>query len=387
MSEINLNYAATSNKKPMAMIDAMTAYLRANNFNPSGRGGPVDHIELDCRMALAKLFGIKNAGDMVNIIFTASATQSLHMIINGALKQGDHVLSTSLEHNAVARPLTLLEKKGIIEVTYLPCEKGETLDPDLIKRHVRPGTRLMIMTHASNVNGAVLPYEDCAKAAKELGLNFVLDAAQTAGLIDIDFERSDIDALVFTGHKTLMGPVGTGGFILKKAFAERLEPVISGGTGSLSHLLEHPEFMPDKFQAGTPNTLGILGLSASVSFISETGSSNILAHEMRLTDMFIEGIRQEGIIIYGPKERVPIVSFNIEGVDNGVLEGVLYHKFTIAARSGLHCSPLAHKSLGTYPTGALRISFGYFNTVSEVEYAIEAINKIISNKGEVEKWI
>jgi len=387
MKEINLNNAATSGKKPDIAIEAMVNYIKANDFKAAGRGGGADFIELEGRLALAGLFGITKDDDLLNIIFTSSATMSLNMIINGALKKGDHVITTSLEHNAVARPLALLEEKGIIELTYMPCEKDGNIDVSSLAAYIKPNTKLMIMTHASNVTGAILPYEHCAKIAKEHGVNFVLDAAQTAGLIDINFERSDIAALVFTGHKTLMGPVGTGGFIIKSRFAEILEPFISGGTGSISHLLKHPEFMPDKFSAGTPNTLGILGLTASVNFINKTRPANILKHELALMEQFIDGVSCEDIIIYGPSERVPLLSFNIKGVDNGILEGVLYNKFNLASRSGLHCSPLAHKSLGTYPKGALRISFGYFNTADEVSYAIEAINKIIKNKEGIEKWI
>jgi len=384
MNEINLNYAATSNKKPQQMIKAMTDYLAFNNFKSSGRGGGADFIEFEGRLALGKLFNVKKTE---NIIFTQNATLALNMIINAALKPGDHVLSTSLEHNAVSRPLELLAKKELISVTYLPCDKGEAFDSELIKSHIKPNTKLMVMIHASNVSGAILPYEACAKIAKEHGLIFILDAAQTAGLIDIDFDNSDIDALVFTGHKTLMGPTGTGGFVLKPNFALNLEVLILGGTGSNSHSLEHPDFMPDKFQAGTPNTLGILGLSASVSYIMDIGINNIWKHEIKLTNMFIEGIKEEGVIIYGPEVRVPIVSFNIKGVDNGILEGVMHNKFGIGTRSGLHCSPLAHKSIGTYPHGALRVSFGYFNTADEVKYAIEVVNKIVKNKEEIEKWI
>ena len=384
MDEINLNYAATSNKKPKKMIDTMSGYLSANNFKSAGRGSDADFIELEGRIALGKLFKAKKTE---NIIFTQNATIALNMIINGALKPGAHVLSTSLEHNAVSRPLELLAKKDMIEVTYLPCERGEAFDAEIIKSHIRPNTKLMVMTHASNVTGAILPYESCAKIARENNILFALDAAQTAGLIDIDFDSSDIDALVFTGHKTLMGPTGTGGAILKPGAAKGLEALISGGTGSNSHSLEHPDFMPDKFQAGTPNTLGILGLSASVSYITDIGINNIWEHEIKLTNIFTESIGQEGIIIYGPDERVPIVSFNMEGVDNGVLEAVLQSKFGISTRSGLHCSPLAHKSIGTYPEGALRVSFGYFNTEDEVKYAAEAVNKILKNREGIEKWI
>ena len=384
MREINLNYAATSNKKPQSVIGAMTDYLAANDFKSPGRGSGADFVELEARLSIGKLFNVRKTE---NIIFTSGATAALNMLIGGALKQGDHVLSTSVEHNAVARPLEILAKNGIIDITYLPCENGEMFNPNLIKSHIRPNTKLMIMTHASNVTGTILDYESCAIIAKEHGLLFVLDGAQTAGLIDIDFDNSLIDAFVFTGHKTLMGPPGTGGFIAKTEAAKEIAPLISGGTGSLSHLLEHPDFMPDKFQPGTPNTLGIVGLSAAVSYIAEIGTQNIFAHERRLTNMFMDGINRDGVTIYGPRNRVPIVSFNIDGVDNGVLEEVMYQKFGIVTRSGLHCSPLAHKSIGTYPEGALRVSFGYFNTEEEVKYAVKAFNKVIHNREEIKKWI
>jgi len=377
MNEVNLNYAATSNKKPPSVISAMTDYLCANNFKSPGRGGGADSIELEARMVLGRLFGVRK---IENIVFTSGATAALNMILHGALSRGDHVISTALEHNAVARPLEILKKQGIIDVTYLPCENGMVLDPDTIKSNLLPNTKLMVMTHASNVSGAILDYESCAKIAKEHGLIFVMDAAQTAGLIDIDFDNSNIDALAFTGHKTLMGPSGIGGFILKPHMAAALTPIVSGGTGSLSHLLEHPEFMPDKFQPGTPNVLGIIGLSAAASYVLETGVKNIFEHELKLTNIFMEGIRHDDVMIYGPCNRVPIVSFNISGVDNSVLEERLSREFGIVTRSGLHCSPLAHKSIGTYPEGAIRASFGYFNTEDEVEYAIQAVNKIISSK-------
>jgi len=377
MREINLNYAATSNKKPDSVIKAMTDYLSANNFMNPGRGGAASHIELDARLAIGKLF---NVSRLENIIFTSGATAALNMVLFGAIKHGDHVISTSLEHNAVARPLEILAKRGMIEITYLPCENGEAFDPELVKKHIKDNTRLVVMTHASNVTGTILNYEACAKIAKSHGLLFVLDAAQTAGLIDIDFDNSDIDALVFTGHKTLMGPTGIGCAIFKEHAAKEIEPTISGGTGSISHLLEHPDFMPDKFQPGTPNTLGLIGLSAAASYVFEFGAKNIFDYKAKLASLFIDGIAQDGVTIYGPKHRVPIVSFNIDGIDNGILEGKLAEEFGIVTRSGLHCSPLAHKSIGTYPVGALRVSFGYFNTEDEIKYAADAVNKILRER-------
>jgi len=377
MNEINLNYAATSNKKPDVVLRTMSNYILANNFKNPGRGAGAGHIELDARLALGKLF---NATKLENIIFTSGATSALNMMLGGALKPNDHVISTTLEHNAVARPLEILAKKGMIEITYLPCENGEMFDPELVRTSIRPNTRLMVMAHASNVTGTILDYESCAKIAKEHGLLFVLDAAQTAGLIDIDFDSSNIDALVFTGHKTLMGPTGIGSVILKPDAAAQIEPIISGGTGSISHLLEHPDFMPDKFQPGTPNTLGLIGIAAAVSYVSEIGVQNMFEHKTKLTNMFINGIRGDGVTVYGPKHRAPIVAFNVNGMDNGVLEELLYDKYGIVTRSGLHCSPLAHKSIGTYPTGALRVSFGYFNTEDEVKYAVEAVNQIVKER-------
>jgi selenocysteine lyase/cysteine desulfurase len=276
----------------------------------------------------------------------------------------------------------------LADTTYLPCGDGSALDVDRLEEYIKPNTKLMIMSHASNVTGAILPYEKCAEIARKHGILFVLDAAQTAGLIDIDFDNSDIDALVFTGHKSLMGPPGTGGVILKPRAAKLLGASVTGGTGSKSHLLEHPDFLPDKFQPGTPNTLGILGLGASVEYILEIGVKNIFEHEMRLTLSFIDAIKQEGVRIYGPAQaRVPIVSFNIDGVDNALLEQILHRKFGISTRSGLHCSPLAHKSIGTYPSGALRVSAGFFNTAEEIEYSVEAINKIIKHRKELSEWI
>ena len=382
MKEINFNYAATSAKKPMESINAMVEYLNANNFSSPARGGEeslrAGRIELDARMALCKLFHVKRPEQ---IIFTANVTTGLNMVINGIITPGCHVITTQCEHNAVARPLEQLKEQGLIELTYLPVIDGTILETENLTDYFRPNTGLFVMTHASNVTGAILPYEQCAAAAKVHGVPFVLDAAQSAGLIDIDFENSLIDVLAFTGHKSLMGPAGTGGFILKNTIADKISPIISGGTGSMSHLLTQPEFLPDKFQPGTPNILGIIGLSAAVEFLNKTGIDNIFAHELALTRMFMEGITHDDIIIYGPKShelRMPVVSFNIKGMDNGILGETLYDEFGIVARSGLHCAPLTHQSMGTYPNGALRASFGYYTTEEEIEYGISSINSILN---------
>ena len=386
MKEINFNYAATSAKKPTESINAMIEYLSVNDFSSPARGGEeslrAGRIELDTRMALCEFFHIKRPEQ---IIFTPNVTIALNMVINGIAKPGMHVITTEAEHNAVARPLEYLKEKGIIELTYLPVINGTYLNTESLESYFRPNTGLFVMTHASNVTGSILPYEKCASAAKAHNIPFVLDTAQTAGLIDIDFENSLIDVLTFTGHKSLMGPSGTGGFILKPHMTDKISPVISGGTGSMSHLLTQPEFLPDKFQPGTPNILGIIGLKASVEFLTKTGIDKIFAHELALTRMFMEGVAHEDIIIYGPKSyenRVPVVSFNIKGMDNGILGEMLYDEYGIITRSGLHCAPLIHQAMGTYPEGVLRASFGYYTTEEEVKYGIEAVKKIlISRKG------
>ena len=380
MKEINFNYAATSAKKPSESINAMVEYLSANDFSSPARGGEeslrAGRIELEARMAFCELFNVKRPEQ---IIFTANVTTALNMVINGIVTPGSHVITTSAEHNAVARPLEYLKQQGIIELTHLPVQDAAYLDTENLSDYFRPNTNLFVMTHASNVTGAVFPYEKCAAVAKAHGATFVLDAAQTAGLIDIDFENSLIDVLAFTGHKSLMGPSGTGGFILKSEIADKISPVISGGTGSMSHLLTQPDFLPDKFQPGTPNILGIIGLKAAVEFLNKEGLDKIFAHELALTHKFMNGIEHENIIIYGPKSheiRMPVVAFNINGMDNGILGELLYDEFGIITRSGLHCAPLTHQSMGTYPEGALRAGFGYYTTEGEIEYGIAAVKKI-----------
>ncbi len=381
MEYIHLNYAATSAKKPRQSIDAMISYLNANNSLSPGRGGEASlsegRLEIEARLSLCRLFNVKRPEE---IIFTQNATTSLNMAINGLVRKGCHVITTSMEHNAVARPLELLRQKGIIELSIIPCNADGTLVPETIKDYIKENTRLMVMTHASNLTGAILDYEKASLIAKEHGLFFILDAAQSAGYCAIDFDNSAIDVLAFTGHKSLMGPTGTGGFIIKKEITDEMEPFITGGTGSISHLLTQPDFLPDKFESGTPNMLGIIGLKASVDFILDTGVDKIRKHEETLTRAFLSGLQDIPVKVYGPEDisiHAPVVSISSDKMDCSMLSSVLFEEYGIITRPGLHCSPLAHKTIGTYPEGTLRFSFGYFTTMEEIKFALKALSEIL----------
>ena len=379
IKEINLNYAATSAKKPENSINAMIDYLSKNSQNNSLRGSTYNEgrIITQARLSLCKLFNVKNSNQ---IVFTPNITTSLNAVLNGILEKGDHVITTSLEHNAVSRFLHYLETKGIIDVSYIPCSMEGLINPEYAKKAIKPNTKMMIMLHASNVLGTILDYKSCAKICKENGVIFALDTAQTAGYLEIDFDNSDIDILAFTGHKALMGPCGIGGFILKEHVNDKIKPFVFGGTGSLSHELTQPNFMPDKFEAGTSNILGLIGLNESVKFINETGINKIKNHENMLTKTFLDGLKSLPVKIYGPldeNKQTPTVSITAQGFDVAILSHMLYENYGIITRAGLHCSPLAHKTINTYPEGTLRFSFGYFTTVSELEYALKSLKELL----------
>lgn len=380
---INMNHAATSGCKPKEVIDAVTAYLNENNHRSAGRGGSelgTAQIALESRIALAEMFGAHNPA---NVIFTSGATESLNMVIHGLARNGCHVLATSLEHNAVARPLHLLQQKGEIEVTWMPCEPDGTFDPASVHKFVRSGTRLLVMTHASNVVGNILPVAEAFQAAKQHGLITVLDAAQTAGHMAVALDKNT-DVIAFTGHKGLRALAGTGGFVLNKGIAGEMQAWKAGGTGSHSQSLEMPDFLPDKLEPGTPNTLGIISLHAAAQAIAATGIDAIRNYEKKITTRFVDGLKQLPVDIYGryDAERwVPVVSMNIPGMDAGMLARRLEDEFEIETRSGLHCAPLAHKAIGTFPQGTLRFSFGVDTTYSDIEYALKALKKIVYSGG------
>jgi len=373
--------AATSHPKPEVTWKAMEHYLKHVGCNP-GRGGYAGSIEAGkiifaARERLKTLF---NAPSEKQVIFTPNVTYALNFAIKGLLSPGDHVILSSMEHNSVVRPLRFMEKHCGVELSIVPCDRTGRLSPDDVRRVLRKNTKMVVLTHASNVTGTILPVEEIAAAVRETEAFFVLDTAQTAGVLSIDFQALGLDFLAFTGHKALYGPPGTGGFVVSERAAEGLIPLVQGGTGSKSDQEEQPDFLPDKFEAGTVNTVGIAGLGAGVQFVLDTGLAKIREHERNLTELFLTGIKEiPGVRVYGPEqmdERVATVSLTLNGADLGEVAARLEAEYGIMVRSGLHCSPLAHKTIGTFPTGTLRFSFGYFNTEEEVQTAVKALHTL-----------
>lgn len=377
-----MDNAATSFPKPEVVYEAMDHFNRNMGGNP-GRGSNHQTLEassvvMEARDHLADLFNIQ---DSLQIAFTSNVTEAINMALKGLLKSGDHVITTSLEHNAVARPLYLMSQQGI-EWTRVSCTPCGELDPEEIRRSIRPNTRLICMLHASNVMGSIMPIREAGKIAREHGVLFMVDAAQTAGVLPIDVEDDGIDILCFTGHKALLGPQGTGGIYIRPGFT--LQTVKEGGTGSSSEDLEHPFFMPDHLEAGTLNTPGIAGLLAGVRFIEQEGLATIRDHEKRLSKLLMEGLLDiPGIKLYGPgnaDKQTAVIAFNVQGMDCGEVSLQLDYDYNIVTRAGLHCAPLAHTTLGTLEEGACRLSWGYFSTKEEIEYVIKAVADIAARE-------
>ncbi len=381
MSLIYLDNAATSFPKPPQVVEAIVHFLTRIGAN-AGRSGhrlsvEAGRIVYETREALAELFRIP---DPLRIVFGHNVTEMINLVLRGFLRPGDHVVTSSMEHNSVMRPLRALEKEGV-EVSVVPCSPEGLLDPTEIERAIRSNTRLIVLNHASNVTGTILPVREAGQIARRYGIFLLVDAAQTAGTYPIDAEADMIDFLAFTGHKGLMGPTGTGGlYIGPRVPLEELKPLKLGGTGSRSELEEQPGFMPDKYESGTQNAAGLAGLKAGVGFILETGLEEIRRHKMELTALLVEGLsRIERVILYGSQDlsrRVGIVSFNIEGMEPSEVALRLDEEFGILCRPGLHCAPSAHRTIGTFPKGTVRFSLGFFNTREEVEKAVEAVGKI-----------
>lgn len=377
---IYFDNAATSWPKPDSVIIAMNEYNATVGASP-GRSGHTQAIEAgtivnDTRELLADLFNIPG---LFQIAFTKNATESLNIALYGYLKPGDHVITTGMEHNSVMRPLRHLEEQGL-ELTVIPCSARGELDPATVNPAIKPNTKAIVMTHASNVTGTIMPLTEIGKISRDHGLSFIIDAAQSAGALPINVQDMNIDMLAFTGHKALYGPQGTGGLYIRKGLDEQISPLMRGGTGSKSEHEEQPEFMPDKFESGTPNTIGLAGLKAGVEFILETGLDTIRAREISHTKQFIDGIRQiQGVTLYGPdrpEDRTAVASFNIKGIDPSEAALAFDEDYNIMSRPGLHCAPAAHRTIGTFPVGTNRFSFGYFNTEEQIEEGINAIEKL-----------
>lgn len=383
MDYIYLDNASTSFPKAPTVATAMSDYITNRGININ-RGSyalayDVEDIIYTTRQRLNTLF---NGHDPSHVVFTQNVTMSLNMVIKGLLKAGDHVLVSSMEHNAVMRPLTQLLDKGII-FDIIPCDKTGSIQLESMDSLIRPNTVAMIINHASNVCGTIQPLESIGPICKAHSLQFIVDAAQTAGVIPIDVKACHIDALCFTGHKGLLGPQGIGGIILTKEMAQTLTPLIAGGTGSFSHLETMPTHMPDAFEAGTLNLPGIIGLNEGLAYIESQGMENIHNHELALTQSFLEGLQSiDGINIVGKQniqDRTAVVSITIDGMDPASIAYELESNYHIMTRVGLHCAPRAHQTLETYPEGTVRFSFGYANTHKDVETALSALHRIVKN--------
>ena len=378
---IYLDNAATSWPKPPQVKEAMNRFMDEIGANP-GRSGHALSIEAariiyEARETLSVLFNVK---DSSRIVFTLNATESINLVLKGLLKYKDHVITSSMEHNSVMRPLRGLEKKGI-ELSIIPCSKEGMMDPQEVEREIRSNTRMVVLNHASNVTGTLLPVREVGKIAREHNLLFLVDAAQTAGVCPIDVEKDGIDLLAFTGHKSLYGPQGTGGLVIGERINEKqMIPLKQGGTGSRSEFEEQPDFLPDRFESGTLNTVGIAGLLAGIQFVLDKGVEQIRQREMTLMEKLVIGLKKiPKVKLYAPErqeDRIATISFNFFHLSpsNGAFR--LEKEFGILCRPGLHCAPAAHHTLGTFPEGTVRFGLSAFNTEAEIETAVEAISQI-----------
>ncbi|MCX3066375.1 aminotransferase class V-fold PLP-dependent enzyme [Cetobacterium somerae] len=371
MKNYYFDNSATSSPKPETVYKALEIGVREYNANP-GRAGHRKAVETgrkiyEVREKIAKFFNVKNS---LNIAFTANATESLNFAIKGGIPQNSHVITTNFEHNSVLRPLFYMQDEKNIKLTFVNTY-------DEIEKNITSETKAVVINHISNVNGTIQNIEEIGKICKKHNLLFILDASQSAGYSYIDMEKHNISILCLTGHKSLFGMQGIGAICLRDNV--KIEPLLEGGTGSFSKLSRQPKEMPELLEAGTINTPGVISLGAGIDFINEIGLDEIREHENRLTKRFIDGLKDiEKIKIYKSLtgEQGPVVSLNIDGVDSGDLAQILDEEFGIFVRPGFHCAPLAHKVIGTYETGTVRFSFGYFNTDEEIEFALSTLENI-----------
>ena len=371
---IYFDNAATTIRKPDCVIDAVADAMR--NFGNSGRGAHEASLDAsrmiyETRERISELF---NLGNPLQVAFTSNSTESLNTAIQGLFSKGDHVITTVLEHNSVLRPLYLMENRGV-SLTILPCDEKGVLCYDQLEESIRPETKAVVCTHASNLTGNRMDLERVGEFCLRHGIRLVADASQTAGVLPIDMKRMHIDVLCFTGHKGLLGPQGTGGMYVRKGVHVR--PLLSGGTGVQTYSKTQPEEMPTALEAGTLNGHGIAGLDAAIGYLEETGIDTIRAKEQALMKRFYEGVKEiPGVKIYGDfssMDRCAVVSLNIRDYDSGEVSDALLTDYGISTRSGGHCAPRMHEALGTVEQGAVRFSFSHYNTEEEVDTAIRAV--------------
>lgn len=374
---IYLDNAATTLHKPQQVIDAVVHAMQS--MGNCARGTHEEALDAartvyDARVRLASLFGCPRVD---HVAFTANSTEALNMAINGLIDPGDHVISTDLEHNSVLRPLYRLEAEHGAELSFVPADKLGNVDYADFERLMKPNTRAVVCTNASNLTGTVLDIERIAKTAHSHGALVIVDASQTAGCWPIDMKKMGIDVLCFTGHKGLMGPQGTGGICVKEGI--KIRPFKVGGSGVQSYSRTHPAEYPTRLEAGTLNGHGIAGLGAAAKFISETGVENIHAKERSLMLRFYEGVKNiEGVMVYGDftKDKTAIVALNIRDYESGEVSYELSQGYGIATRPGAHCAPRMHKALGTAEVGAVRFSFSFYNTEEEIDEAVRAVAEL-----------
>ncbi len=382
MKYVYLDNGSTSFPKAPGVAESMSDYILNIGINVN-RGSysssyKAENVVYETRELLCELFNFNKAE---NVIFTKNITESMNVLIKGLLKENDHVIVSSMEHNALMRPLNSLNN---IEYTRVLCKETGELNIDDVEKAIKSNTKAIIMTHASNVCGTVLDLEKVGQVCKKHNLFFIIDSAQTAGFLDIDFQKLNADAIGFTGHKSLLGPQGIGGFIVNDRINDEMNTLIEGGTGSLSNTEIQPSYMPDKFEAGTLNIPGIYGLNASLKYLMKFGIKNIREKEIQLISRFLDGVVGiKKIKVIGKKTtdgRTGVLSIDFINNDNGLVSHQLSQEYGIMTRSGLHCAPSAHKTLGTFPQGTVRFGVSHFTTEEEIDYAIDCINKMAKMK-------
>lgn len=380
--EVYLDNAATTFPKPKQVVDAIYNYM-LNVGGNAGRGNYSNSLQsnrylYDARETVCNFFGYDNPS---NVIFTNNVTTSLNMLIKGLLKPGDHVITSSMEHNSVIRPLIDCKNSINIDLDIVDADSKGFVSVHDIEKNIRKKTKLIIITQASNVTGSIQNIKEIGQLCKKNNIFFIVDSSQGAGVLDINMKSINADAVAFTGHKSLLGPQGIGGFIINDDLNKECSSILQGGTGSLSYSLEQPDFLPDKFECGTHNLPGIVGLSESIKFINSIGLNEINEHNKYLLKHLLNGLMNiSGLKVYGDTSgdnSTTCVSINSDSLDASEL-GYLLENEGIKTRCGLHCSPLAHKTIGTYPNGTVRLSLSYFTTKADIEYTLKSINKIIS---------
>ena len=376
---IYLDNGATTFPKPKVVTDKIMECSLGYAGNP-GRSGHKLAMKMDLEIyeTREKICKLINGTEVLNVIFTFNATDSLNLAIKGVLEEGDHVITTSMEHNSVLRPLNKLRKDGKIELSIVYADDKGYIDPQKIFEALTPNTKMIVTTHMSNVFGTIVDIKAIGDFCKENNILYLVDASQSIGVLDIDVQEMNIDLLAFPGHKALFGPMGTGALYIKEGII--VKSLKEGGTGSYSHSIDQPDLYPDSLESGTPNGVGIIALGKGIDFINEVGLENIRNHEISLKNHFIELLKDnEDVILYGTLDdrQGAVVSLNVKDMDSSEISYILSDEFDIYTRPGFHCAPLAHKTMGTEELGAIRFSFGYYNTLEEIDKTVEALLNII----------